>query len=181
MQTFHTDVNECEDGGLNHCHENTSCTNTEGSFNCDCNDGYSGSGTECTGSWVWVLTNRHFCRNCISSIISQYVQERMSANTKYFIRARGGSDIKSEWVLASAIYPMQEWNLCFNNRCGKIDRKKNLTRVNIPSVYTPGLPVHWSASSKEAVKKCYLLVSYCTSWQETVSWTKPNFLGLLSD
>ena len=50
MQTFHTDVNECEDDGLNHCHENASCTNTEGSFNCDCNDGYSGSGVECTGS-----------------------------------------------------------------------------------------------------------------------------------
>ena len=50
MQTFHTDVNECENGGLNNCHEKANCTNTEGSFDCNCNDGYSGSGTECTGS-----------------------------------------------------------------------------------------------------------------------------------
>ena len=50
MQTFHADVNECDNDGLNHCHEDASCTNTEESFNCSCNDGYSGSGTECTGS-----------------------------------------------------------------------------------------------------------------------------------
>ena len=46
-----TDVNEC-DGLL--CHENATCTNTNGSHICECNPGFLGDGitycncTECT-------------------------------------------------------------------------------------------------------------------------------------
>ena len=47
-----TDIDECENDGLNSCHEDASCTNTEGSFDCHCNDGYSGNGTECTGKKI---------------------------------------------------------------------------------------------------------------------------------
>ena len=47
-----TDIDECENNDLNLCHEDASCTNTEGTFFCNCNDGYSGSGTECTGKSV---------------------------------------------------------------------------------------------------------------------------------
>ena len=49
---FHTDIDECANDDLNNCHEDANCTNTEGSFNCSCNDGYSGSGTECAGKFV---------------------------------------------------------------------------------------------------------------------------------
>ena len=44
-----TDIDECENEDLNDCHEDASCTNTKGSYSCSCNDGYRGSGTECTG------------------------------------------------------------------------------------------------------------------------------------
>ena len=42
------DNNECVDG-TNNCHANATCTNTDGSFTCACNTGYSGNGVTCTG------------------------------------------------------------------------------------------------------------------------------------
>ena len=47
-----TDIDECENNDLHNCHKDASCTNTDGSFNCSCNGGYSESGTECTGKSV---------------------------------------------------------------------------------------------------------------------------------
>ena len=46
---FHADVNECENDELNNCSENANCTNTEGTFTCSCNPGYTGDGVNCTG------------------------------------------------------------------------------------------------------------------------------------
>ena len=43
------DINEC-DLGLDNCDENAACTNTDGSFTCECNDGFSGNGTVCQGN-----------------------------------------------------------------------------------------------------------------------------------
>ena len=57
---FLADIDECKIGN-NSCHENAQCTNTEGSFTCSCNSGYTGDGTECSMVLtvvllsVWVL------------------------------------------------------------------------------------------------------------------------------
>jgi hypothetical protein len=45
--------NECQNGrgeeeGQNRCHKYATCTNTEGSYTCRCNHGYTGDGTICT-------------------------------------------------------------------------------------------------------------------------------------
>ena len=40
------DINECEDGTSN-CDVNAACTDTEGSFLCVCNSGFSGDGFTC--------------------------------------------------------------------------------------------------------------------------------------
>ena len=40
-----SDVNECESSP---CDMNASCSNSEGSFSCECNSGYQGSGFMCT-------------------------------------------------------------------------------------------------------------------------------------
>ena len=40
------DIDECP---LSPCDENANCTDTVGSFECKCNDGYSGSGKTCEG------------------------------------------------------------------------------------------------------------------------------------
>ena len=42
------DINECGSNDLNNCHENAQCINTEGSFTCSCNPGYTGDGVACT-------------------------------------------------------------------------------------------------------------------------------------
>lgn len=42
-----SDVNECEEG-THDCDANAQCTNTQGSYTCACNDGYSGDGKSCT-------------------------------------------------------------------------------------------------------------------------------------
>ena len=55
---FHADIDECEPSGLsseyihlaNICHEDANCTNTKGSYQCDCGEGYYGSGRECKGT-----------------------------------------------------------------------------------------------------------------------------------
>ena len=39
---FYVDLNECEE--INDCHENSSCINTLGSFQCICLDGFVGDG-----------------------------------------------------------------------------------------------------------------------------------------
>ena len=44
------DINECEDPGDNPtCHEHANCTDTEGSYECTCNSGFSGNGFNCSG------------------------------------------------------------------------------------------------------------------------------------
>ena len=42
------DVDECSPS-LDNCHENSNCTNINGSFFCTCDGGYSGNGTVCDG------------------------------------------------------------------------------------------------------------------------------------
>ena len=41
------DIDECI-SNLDNCDDNATCTNTEGGFDCECNDGYSGDGITCT-------------------------------------------------------------------------------------------------------------------------------------
>lgn len=43
------DINECVDDSSNECHINSTCINTEGSYNCSCLHGFSGNGRNCTG------------------------------------------------------------------------------------------------------------------------------------
>ena len=42
------DINECEDLTAL-CDSNAECTNTQGSYECTCGDGYSGDGLSCSG------------------------------------------------------------------------------------------------------------------------------------
>ena len=44
---FCLDINECVRN--NPCDTNAQCTNTDGSYTCSCNAGYTGDGTICTG------------------------------------------------------------------------------------------------------------------------------------
>ena len=46
LSFFRADENECE-AGVSQCDENADCTNTEGSFTCGCQVGYTGDGFTC--------------------------------------------------------------------------------------------------------------------------------------
>ena len=43
-----TDVDECT-LSEHTCNDNANCTDTDGSFNCTCREGYEGNGFNCTG------------------------------------------------------------------------------------------------------------------------------------
>ena len=54
---MYADVDECERNEDN-CHENANCTNTEGSFTCFCNPGYTGDGINCTSKIIIVMDDQ---------------------------------------------------------------------------------------------------------------------------
>ena len=45
-------MNECITG-IDNCHVNATCTNTNGSFECRCKDGFYGNGVICIGELVY--------------------------------------------------------------------------------------------------------------------------------
>jgi hypothetical protein len=47
------DINEC-DLSSRKCHSDANCTNTKGSYNCTCKDGFFGDGYNCEG-WYLLL------------------------------------------------------------------------------------------------------------------------------
>jgi hypothetical protein len=49
-----SDIDECSEGIFS-CHQNATCINTQGSYNCQCKDGYGGDGEQnCTGTIVFL-------------------------------------------------------------------------------------------------------------------------------
>ena len=50
------DVNECTYDNL--CHQNATCVNLIGSYNCTCNEGFIGDGINCNGKLACTRSNR---------------------------------------------------------------------------------------------------------------------------
>jgi hypothetical protein len=47
MFLYNLDTNECQPNSP--CHSNATCNNTQGSYICTCDSGYSGDGFTCNG------------------------------------------------------------------------------------------------------------------------------------
>ena len=79
--SLYVDINECGSNDLNNCHENAQCTNTEGSFTCSCNPGYSGDGVNCTSK----ILNRkqRFWNEQNIYLFACILQISMSVNWRY--------------------------------------------------------------------------------------------------
>ena len=46
-----SDIDECANPALNNCHQNANCLNIPGSYQCQCNIGYTGNGIQCAGKY----------------------------------------------------------------------------------------------------------------------------------
>ena len=57
--SFGVDIDECVTGPHN-CNENANCTNTNGSFTCQCKEGYTGDGVECEGM-IYNVHVHYYC------------------------------------------------------------------------------------------------------------------------
>ncbi len=62
---YFTDIDECLDPSTHSCDSNANCTNTNGSYQCKCNQGYHGNGHTCTG--IYVINFRH--SSCFFGVI----------------------------------------------------------------------------------------------------------------
>ena len=47
-------INLC-DVGPTDCHTNATCLDRDGGYDCVCNDGYTGNGTHCDGTRVFII------------------------------------------------------------------------------------------------------------------------------
>jgi len=51
MYFIFVDIIECVFWEYNNCHPNANCTDTVGSYTCECKDGYTGDGVTCTSMY----------------------------------------------------------------------------------------------------------------------------------
>ena len=61
-----TDVDECSDK-IHVCDVNAKCTNTNGSHNCTCTDGYIGDGKSCQGALITILITTWVTENMFNN------------------------------------------------------------------------------------------------------------------
>ena len=54
---------------MNDCHVNAECTNTNGSYTCNCNNGYDGDGISCQGKCALMSFAERKQKNLINFII----------------------------------------------------------------------------------------------------------------
>ena len=66
-----TDIDECEDNSHN-CSTYANCTNTEGSYDCACQESFFGDGLTCQSETLAYKQARKERRVCISWIASYY-------------------------------------------------------------------------------------------------------------
>lgn len=62
------DVDECADGTHN-CADSATCTNTDGSYECACDEGFEGDGTSCTATTSTTSRSETFCA------VDEYVKD----------------------------------------------------------------------------------------------------------
>ena len=77
---LHVDINECGSDDTDNCHEGAQCANTEGSYTCTCNPGYTGDGVICASKLTTPLLAT-FCTYLIHQLFNMQIS--MSVIWKY--------------------------------------------------------------------------------------------------
>ena len=77
---LHVDINECAVNGS--CDVNADCDNTDGSFMCTCQFGYTGNGTHCEGNLYCFFYSQVYYSWCVILVIPPSII--LSSNSSQF-------------------------------------------------------------------------------------------------
>ena len=124
---------------MNKCDENANCTNTDGSYNCSCNEGYNGNGFNCTGNYInlihsffeWKIEGVGMIAGWHSFI---YLQDVFNFFICQHIVCLWS--LYSDWfcILTSKYWQIIKFNLLDINEClknhGGCDRNANCTNTD---------------------------------------------------
>jgi len=80
-----TDVDECSDDDLNDCDEHATCENSEGSYSCECQEGYSGDGKTCEGRCCFVAISSASYFSFVASVLDARRDKAFAANLPFFL------------------------------------------------------------------------------------------------
>ena len=81
MSSFHycSEVDECAVGS-DSCHDNATCHNTQGSYSCSCNTGFTGNGFSCTSKFFYFPMITDVARQPTFPVPNSDVDECLSNN-----------------------------------------------------------------------------------------------------
>ena len=82
------DIDECS--SENECHVNATCTNTIGSYNCTCKNGYKGDGRNCSGKFqsnqgIIATDADSFVMHCLRAYLSRDVLARRPVGRRHVV------------------------------------------------------------------------------------------------
>ena len=81
------DIDECSEG-TDDCDDNALCTNSPGSFDCECNSGYDGTGQSCSGKedLKYINSSQQFCPKSKNAVCA-YIKHRryFHLNIKFLV------------------------------------------------------------------------------------------------
>lgn len=80
----YSDLNECTEG-IDDCADYGICINTIGSYECICNNGYSGDGRECNGKYVQKEKQAHKFFITFTQISMNVLKENISVPTTHSV------------------------------------------------------------------------------------------------
>ena len=77
---YFLDVDECTDGTFT-CDEHANCHNIEGSYKCQCKEGYSGTGQQCDGNILSFILHFTHCHSLDNEWWRRwYIVEKVKSN-----------------------------------------------------------------------------------------------------
>ena len=82
---IHSDIDECTEETDN-CDDNAICTNTDGSFTCECESGFSGNGVQCDGKIIVILTLVSNKKYIIWVAVCKLVKQETTCNDALYIQ-----------------------------------------------------------------------------------------------
>ena len=85
------DIDEC-DLERDNCDGNATCHNTDGSFECNCKNGYSGNGVTCDSKWT---TNLEYIWNYMYILFQEWNEKYITTRWRSVLKNNYPEDSKA--------------------------------------------------------------------------------------